>query len=225
METKEELQKMANSLATQAVLLGGAHVKSLLKEIEKSSNIPKDDEVFKETFIYTSFFGLYILRRRYQRENSEIFTSDVVKESDSIFKEAFLSTIKSFFHSLADEKSFTDWLSASYDDISHAYSEHRGDVSNLLCETLIGVFNGDSSTSTIKFWTEEQFVDIERIIKKHTTSILPWKKLSKERTQELIQNSLHDRGIEFVLPISILSEFSKNMSEEFEKADLITLES
>lgn len=219
METKEQMKETVGNLAMQATMLGGALVKHLLNEIEKSSNVSIDNQVFNKVLIYTSFFGLYIFRRRLQRQHSELLSTDKIEEIDAIFKEAFIPSIRILF-TPKDERAFIDYMSESYDAMSQGYSEYRGDVSNLFYENLTSVFNADNSSSKIKFWTPDQFLSIEKFIEERSKSKLPWKHVSEERSQELLQEMLHKKGIEFVLPIEVLAEFAKNLNEEFETTDL-----
>jgi hypothetical protein len=223
MITDEQLNDIAMGTAVQVVTMAGALNKDLHAEIQKLSNIPQDLYAVNTTWFEIAYAGLFI----FLRKNPNLRLPEDREKILPILKKNFIFSVVNIAFNFKDKEEVKKEIERQletgegYEIHMKGYSDYRGDISLLLRDQLWDAFNGDKATSKVKFIEESVLANFEKIHKERTGSILPWKKVSEDASREAMKKVLRDKGIEFALPESFLTNVSKAICEEFEEAELV----
>lgn len=223
MITDEQLNDIAMGTAVQVVTISTALNSELHLEIQKLSNLPQDLYAINATWFEIAYAGLFL----FLRKNPYLRLSEDREKILSILKKDFIFSVVNIAFDFTDKEGVKKELErqletfGDYETRMKRYSDYRGDISLLLKEALLDAFNSDESTSKVKFLEEKVIASFEKVHKESTRSILPWKKVSEETGREVMKKVLKEKGIEFVLPESYITNIAKAICEEFEQAERI----
>ncbi len=220
MITDEQLDEIACEISATVVPLTLGLNTELHAEIQKLTNIPQDFGVSNNTILEIFLVGLFIMMRK----NPNLQSPENRERIFPILKRYFTVSTVNFFFEFEDNDDLKNETAQDMDElyeiIMEGYNNYRGDISVFLFDRLKYDFNRESSTSKVKFIDENAMEKFEKTFMKIRGSILPWKKVSEEANREAVKKYLNEKGIEFNLPVCLLSNLSKAICEEFEMAEL-----
>lgn len=223
MLTNEQLHDISMSTAVQVVTMAGVLNNDLHSEIHKLSNLPQDLYTINNTWFEIAYAGLFI----FLRKNTKLRLPEDREKILPLLKKDFIFSVVNIAFNFKDKEDVKKEIEQKlekgdeYEIHMRGYSDYIGDISLLLRDQLWDAFNGDKATSKVKFIEESILANFEKIHKERTSSILPWKKVSEEFSRDALKKVLQDRGIEFALPESFITNYAKAICEEFEEAELV----
>ena len=212
MMTDEQLNDMALMMAIQVVKMTMALNGELHSELQKISNISQDIYSVNLTWIDIAYFGLYI----FYRKNPNLRLQEVKLKFDPILKEKFIFAVTNVGYSLPEQlKEKTKHSMETdgwYELAMQEYSNYRGDIALLFKDRLLMAFNGENSTSKIKFINDEALAKL--------TNKWSFKILSPASRAEAMKKA----GLEYAFPESVLYNIAKNIAKTFEEEELLKSE-